>query len=306
MASYEAGCSRHKNMTLERDVPLARFTSLHTGGPAKFFVRAKTDADVREAVEFAGENGVPFFILGGGSNTLFPDDGYGGVVIHMEDRTLHVEGETVTAASGVFMRQLVTRALAHGLRGLENLAGIPGTVGGAVRGNAGTWGTETGDQLVSVDVQQPSAAGWKVVSLAAAHLSFGYRHSIFKEQRDWIILRAVFRLLPGDQAAGQALVQADWQRRHERQPYNAPSAGSIFKNPDPQHDVHAGALIESAGLKGTTSGGAEISPKHANFIVNRGQATSSDIRELIRLVQDTVQQHSGVKLEPEIEIIEPR
>lgn len=287
-------------MPYEENIPLSRYTSLHVGGPARYFVHAKNDADVQAAVAFARKLGLPYLALGQGSNTIFPDAGYPGVIIHMEDRTLQVAGTTVTAASGVFMRQLINFSHLHGLRGLEELAGIPGTLGGSVRGNAGTWSTETKDHVVSVDVLREG----KIEQLSQSDCEFSYRTSIFKKHREWIVLRARFGLAAGDVAEGKRLVALDLKQRHLKQPYDAPSAGSIFKNPDKEHGVYSGKLIESCGLKGFRMGGAEVSPKHANFIVNRAGASATDIIGLIRHVQVAVWQKHQIKLEPEVFIVE--
>lgn len=294
-------------MNIEQDMPLSKATSLHVGGTADYFIRVHTDHEVAEALQFSHQQNVPFFILGQGSNTLFPDSGYRGVVLHMEDRSLALSGTTVTAASGVFMRQLVTYCLEHELQGLEELAGIPGTVGGAVRGNAGTWQTEIKDLVQYVEIMEYQATTGVVTKkkLSAEKCAFGYRDSIFKTQRSWIILRTTFGLHPGSGAAGQKLVAQDLTERHQRQPYDAPSAGSIFKNPNKAQGVYAGALIEQCGLKGTRRGGAEISEKHANFILNRGHAKSTEILELIMLARQAVQAKFDILLTPEIEIIPP-
>lgn len=292
-------------MKVEENISLRLHTSLHVGGLARYFIRVKSDEDAVEALRFAKEKKLPFFVLGKGSNTLFPDKGFGGVILHMEDRTLSVEGSSMTAAAGVFMRQLVTKTHEHGLVGLEALAGIPGTVGGAVRGNAGTWQTETSDHLTSVEVLQPHGNTWELVALQKKDCVFGYRDSLFKHQPNWAILRAHFTLTLGDTAHGQALVAKDLRDRHERQPYDAPSAGSVFKNPDTKNKLFSGGLIEMAGLKGFNIGGAEISTKHANFIVNRSnKATSSDVLAVLRHAQKTVREKFGIELEPEIVIVD--
>ena len=169
-------------------------------------------------------------------------------------------------------------------------------------GNAGTWSTETKDHLQSVTVLQPDQ-GNTITNLTPAACEFSYRTSIFKRTPAWVILRATFTLLPGDQALGEALVQKDLRLRREKQPYEFPSAGSFFKNPDKEHGIFSGQLIESSGLKGYRIGGAEVSLKHANFIVNRSHATSHDITTLMRHIQKTVQQKWGILLEPEVHII---
>lgn len=292
-------------MRWEENIPLSKFTSFHVGGPARYFAHVTSADEAREAVVFAQEKNLPFFVLGKGSNTLFPDNGYPGVIVYMANRTVRIDGTTVIADSGVFMRPLVNKALTAGLRGLEELAGIPGTVGGSVRGNAGTWSTEIKDVVTKVDILRPHDGQWREDTLTTGDCLFGYRDSIFKRHPDWIILRAYFALHPGDPAEGQKRVMEDLQQRHSKQPYNAPSAGSIFKNPDKENRIFSGALIEQAGLKGLQQGGAQISPKHGNFIVNTGKATSADIRTLIERIQTTVYAQHKITLEPEIVIVNP-
>lgn len=310
----------HGHVQIQENVSLAAYTSLHVGGPARYFAPIKNDEDAVAAVRFAEENHLPFFVLGKGSNTIFPDTGYPGVLLHMEDRSRTRDGNTITAGSGVFMRQLVNFTHDHGLVGIEELAGIPGTVGGAVRGNAGTWSSETKDHLYRISVLERNEAGeWETATLSADKCKFGYRHSVFKEHPDWIILRATFSLNSGDVAPAKKAVQRDLQDRHARQPYDAPSAGSIFINPDlttvsptlkvpaggsAAGRVSAGWLIDAVGLKGLRQGDAEISPKHANWIVNRGHATASDVLGLIKKMIEAVREQTGVTLHPEIQIVE--
>jgi UDP-N-acetylmuramate dehydrogenase len=291
-------------MKIIEQAPLSKYTSWHVGGPAAYVAMPTNEAEVREAIAFAQEKQLPWYILGKGSNTLFPDSGFPGVVIIMSDRTVTVSGNEITAGAGTFLRQLINKALDTNLRGLEELAGIPGTVGGAVRGNAGTWHTEVKDVLVSTKVLKISEDGQAEIStMTPADCHFGYRHSIFKEQPQWIILSATFSTTPGDSAEGKKLVAQDLTDRHTKQPYDAPSAGSVFKNPDKANGIFSGKLIQEAGLQGTQIGGAQISPKHANFIVNRGGATSADITKLIALVQRTVKEKFSIELEPEIVIV---
>lgn len=291
-------------MNIKERVSLTTLTSLHVGGEARYVITATSEEEIREALKFARDKSLPFFILGKGSNTVFSDDGFPGVVIIMANRSVTVEGQLVTAGAGVFMRMLVTKALEAGLTGLEELAGIPGTVGGAVRGNAGTWQTEIKDVLESTEVLRPKGNDWEKVLMKPHECEFGYRHSIFKLHPDWIVLSATFRATPGDTAAGAKLVQKDLEQRHTKQPYTAPSAGSVFKNPDKVNGIFSGKLIEEAGLKGTRIGGAQISEKHGNFIINVEKATAADVIALVRLAQKTVKEKFGVELTPEIEIVE--
>lgn len=292
-------------MKIEEQISLRKYTSLHVGGPADYFVMAHNDEEVHEALQFSLAHDLPFFILGKGSNTLFTDVGFRGVVILMADRSITHSGVSVTASSGVFMRQLVNYCLDHELRGLEELAGIPGTVGGAVRGNGGTWSTEIGQRVTSVDILECSYQKNSIQkrTLTTPECEFGYRDSIFKRHPLWVILRTTLSLESGPTGPGQELVQKDLVERHARQPYDAPSAGSIFKNPDKKAGIYSAALIEKLGLKGTRIGGAEISTKHANFILNRGNATSNDIRQLMELATNRVKSEFNITLIPEIEIV---
>lgn len=287
---------------IEEGASLARLTSLRVGGPARYLARVSSDEEVRAAMKLAFDKQLPFFVLGKGSNILFPDEGFAGVVILMEDRALSVNDTEVTAGAGVFMRSLSNFTLSHSLRGVEELAGIPGTVGGAIRGNAGTWNTEIKDVLKNVEFLDADSATDQVRVLTAAECGFGHRESIFKKHPEWIIVRGVFQLQKGDKEEGEKLVALDMQQRRERQPYDAPSGGSIFKNPPGKF---AGALMEQAGMKGVKMGGAEISALHANWVLNRGGATSKDIQQLIKQGQERVLKSSGILLEPEMVLVSP-
>lgn len=291
-------------LKIQENVSLVRLTSLHVGGPARYVISVTSAEEALEAIAFAREKKLPFFVLGKGSNTLFPDSGYDGVILLMSNRSISIDGTHLKAGAGTFMRMLVNKALENNLRGLEELAGIPGTVGGAVRGNAGTWDTDVKKVLVEAHVLKPQPNGeYALVTMPADECEFNYRHSIFKLHPDWIIIDAVFQLQPGDGIEGQKLVAKDLEQRHTKQPYDAPSAGSVFKNPDKANGIFSGKLVEAAGLKGKQVGGAEISPKHGNFIVNRGGATANDVKDLMRLVQGEVKAQFNVSLEPEIEVV---
>lgn len=292
-------------MNITENVPLSRLTSLHVGGPAKYVATITNDQELEDAVALAKEKQLPFYVLGKGSNTLFPDTGYPGVILLMANRELSFKDTSVTADAGVFMRLLVSKCHEQGIVGLEELAGIPGTVGGGVRGNAGTWDTEMKDVLETVTVYKPDKDGrYSFTVMAIKDCEFSYRHSIFKTNPDWIIVRATLKGMRGDVASAEILVRKDLEQRHAKQPYDAPSAGSVFKNPDKQAKIFSGALIEQAGLKGLSIGGAQISPKHGNFIINKGNATSADIFNLIKEAQKQVKQKFSVDLVPEIEIVQ--
>jgi UDP-N-acetylmuramate dehydrogenase len=288
-------------MIVRENVPLAPFSTLHVGGRARYFVAAPSCTSLCEALSWAEDHALPFFILGGGSNTLFRDEGFPGIVIKMEQRGITVSGTELRAHAGVVTRLAVTTSVHRGLTGLERLAGIPGTIGGAVRGNAGSFGSETKDLLTRVEVLHRTPRGWEEEVLPRESLTFGYRDSLFKRDPSYVICRAAFALTEGDDSQGERLVLEDLARRRQKQPYEFPSVGSVFKNP--RSDLPAGKLIEASGCKGLRVGGAVVSTKHANFIVNVGRAGAADVLQLIAEVQKRVHDHAGVMLEEEIVII---
>lgn len=293
----------------EERVSLARFSTLHVGGEARYFTKVSTLGELREALQWAEDRGVPFFILGGGANFFCRDEGFGGLVIKMENREIVMGNREqgggkreVTAEAGAVTRVVVMRAVAAGLRGMEHLAGIPGTIGGAVRGNAGSFGSETADDLVRVRVLRKTGAGWAEEMFPRDQLFFAYRDSAFKrEPGTYVVWSATFALEFGEKSEGERLIADDLAARKAKQPYEFPSVGSIFKNPSPERS--AGRLIESAGLKGLKVGGAEVSAKHANFIVNRGGATATEVLSLIAEIRKRVSGMHGVSLEEEIVIL---
>lgn len=289
-------------MTLEELVPLAKYSTLHVGGTARYFVRVTRKEDLQHALTWAGERAHPWCIIGGGANFFCRDAGFPGLVIKMENRALSFDNNEMTAEAGVLTRIGVRAAVERGFRGMERLAGIPGTMGGAVRGNAGAFGMETSRHLTRVHVLERTARGWEENIVPREQLFFAYRDSTFKrEQGRFAIWSATFSLPGGNRAEGERLVDSDLAERKKKQPYEFPSVGSVFKNPAPE--TPAGHLIESAGLKGLRAGGAEVSTKHANFIVNRGGATASDVLSLIAEIKKRVRENFGVDLEEEIVIL---
>lgn len=289
-------------MDIQQNVSLARYSTLHVGGQARAFTRVTTLDELKAALTWAEEHGLPWFVLGGGANFFCRDEGFPGLVIKMENRHLDITGREVTAEAGVVTRVMVLKAVAAGLRDIEHLAGIPGTVGGAVRGNAGAFGTETKDTIARVRLLWRSARGWEERVLPRPLLQFAYRDSTFKRGAGtYVIWSATFSLPTGDREEGERRVAEDLAARKAKQPYEFPSVGSIFLNPSA--DQSAGLLIEQAGLKGFRVGGAEVSTKHANFIVNRGGASAEDVLTLLRHVQRQVRNTSGIDLETEIVIL---
>lgn len=295
-------------MKPEEHVPLSRYSTLHVGGEARYFAKVAALSELQEALTWATDRSLPWFILGGGSNFFCRDEGFRGLVIRMEHRSVTLaSGETprsgeLTADAGALLRLAVMEAVRHGFRGLEHLVGIPGTIGGAVRGNAGSFDLETKDRLMRVHVLQATPAGWQEDILPRSQLFFAYRDSTFKrEPGRAVVWRATFSVDRGDAAEGERLVNEDLAARKAKQPYEFPSVGSVFKNPSANQS--AGSLIEAAGLKGRRIGGAEVSTKHANFIVNRGGATAKDVLALIGEIERAVWERTGVRLEKEIVVL---
>jgi UDP-N-acetylenolpyruvoylglucosamine reductase len=277
--------------------PLARRTTLRVGGPADLYVEPASEADLAVLVRFCAAHALPWRVLGRGSNLLVRDGGVRGVVVclvHSGFAAVRVEGETIHAGAGARVKAVAAAALQHGLAGLEFLEGIPGSVGGALRMNAGAFGGSTFAVLERVRVMDPQGA---VAELPAAEIPVGYRNCpLFTTH---LALGAVFRGRPDTVEAIRARLAEYSRRRWQTQPRD-PSAGCIFKNPA---GVPAGRLVEELGLKGARAGGARISEVHGNFIVNDGTATARDILELIRCVQAEARARRGIELEPEVEIL---
>ncbi|MDQ3097272.1 MAG: UDP-N-acetylmuramate dehydrogenase, partial [Chloroflexota bacterium] len=257
------------------DHRLDEHTSLRIGGPADFYVRARSEADLLGAIKVAREHELPVFILGGGTNLLVSDLGIRGVVLHNGWSETQVDGTTVTAASGTPLASVAAVAARSGIAGLEWMATVPGTVGGAIHGNAGAFGSDTSEALVDATLVDLNGDVW---TQDRASLTYSYRTSAL-QGTPIICLRARFRGVSGDRAVAVAKIKEMANQRIAKQPLAQPNTGSIFRNP--QGD-HAGRLIEAAGLKGVRIGGAQVSEKHANFIVNTGDATAADVWALMQ------------------------
>jgi UDP-N-acetylmuramate dehydrogenase len=280
---------------LLRDEPLARHTTLKIGGAADLLVEAGSERAVVATVRAAGEAGLPLELLGLGSNLLVPDEGIRGVVLRLagELRRIRVRGRRLSAGAGVPLPQAARRAARAGLAGLEALSGFPSTVGGGVFMNAGCYGTEIQDTLVSVRVIERDGTPRR---LSTAELEPAYRETNLKRSRA-IVTRALFELVPGDAHALLARIEELNRKRWAALPSGLPNAGSIFKNPPGDY---AGRLIEACGLKGRAQGGAQISEKHANVIVNTGGAKAADVLALMRAARAAVAERFGVTLENEV------
>ncbi|MCR5432591.1 MAG: UDP-N-acetylmuramate dehydrogenase [Lachnospiraceae bacterium] len=291
---------RIPQLKVKENLMLSTCTSFRTGGPADAGAYPETSDELRELLMLCGQEGVPFYILGNGTNVLAPDEGFRGVMIFTSNmREIVVDDETceARAGAGALLSALAAECAKKELTGLEYARGIPGSVGGAVVMNAGAYGGEIKDSLISVRVMDER--GGQPFEMSNAELELGYRHSIIPERR-LVVLEALFGLKKGDRESIYGLMDELSARRKEKQPLEFPSAGSTFKRPD---GYFAGKLIEDAGLKGFETGGAQVSTKHAGFVINKGGATSSDIKKLIEEVQKRVFENSGVRLETEVRYI---
>lgn len=278
-----------------RDEPMQKHTTFRVGGPADYFVMPETIEQVQKVVTLCKEEEIPYYIVGNGSNLLVSDKGYRGVIIQIGKRfgQIEVKGNQITAQAGALLSAVANRALEAGLAGFEFAAGIPGSLGGACVMNAGAYGGEMKDVLLSVTVLTPEG---EVLTIPREELELGYRTSII-EKKHYLVLEAVIELQKGDPEEIKAVMDDLRQRRIDKQPLEYPSAGSTFKRPE---GYFAGKLIQDAELKGFQVGGAQVSEKHAGFVINKNHATASDIYELMRQVSEKVEEESGVRLEPEV------
>ena len=291
----EEGCP---GLELREDEPMSRHTTFRIGGPAALMALPRTVGEAKAAVKAARALEVEPFFLGNGSNLLAADGGYPGFVVKLAgdfDQIREVN-RGLEAGSAVLLSRLSNALLGRGLTGLEFAGGIPGSVGGAVTMNAGAYGGEMAQVLESVTFLDEAG---EVRPLPASECGFGYRKSIFSD-RKCLILKARFHLEQGGPAAIKARMEELAAKRREKQPLEYPSAGSMFKRP-PGH--FAAALIDQCGLKGLAVGGAQVSEKHAGFVVNRGGATCADVLELVRQVKEEVLRQTGVELEMEVKVL---
>lgn len=294
-------------MNFQKDVSLAQYTTFKVGGPAKYFFAAESSDDLIKAVQEAKNKEIPYFILGAGSNLLVSDKGFDGLVIQIKDSRLKIEGTKVVAGAGVRNAELAKATVDAGLTGLEWIVGIPGTVGGSVRGNAGAYGGEMKDVVRTVKV-----IGDGLEEMSGAECEFAYRDSIFKHDSDLIIVEVSMELEKG---GGEEKLKEILKKRSDKQPKGL-SSGCVFKNYElqggedkfPQEFVEkgiipAGWIIDQLGLKGFQIGKAQISLEHGNFIINTGGATAEDVIMLISLIKQKSRNHFGIQLEEEIQLV---
>ncbi len=335
-------------LEIKKDVLLSSYTTFRIGGPARFFAEIKSEDELSEALKYAKENNLKFFILGGGSNVLVSDQGYDGIVIKnkLSAFSFQLSACTIKVDAGVPLAKVVSESVNNGLTGMEWAAGIPGTAGGAVRGNAGAFGGSMRNVVENVRVLEisnfpVSPAGRqfpisnknqnakckmqnddvKIKNFANKKCKFDYRNSIFKKNKNLIILSITIKLQPGNKKEIQNEVKKIIIKRTAKQPKGMASAGSFFMNPAIKNGelkkefeedkgikckndkIPAGWLIDRAGLKGKKIGGAMVSEKHTNFIVNTGNATAEDVIMLVSYIKQQVRDKFGVELAEEVQYL---
>lgn len=284
-------------MKFQRNVSLKNYTTFKIGGRAKYFFVAKTKENLIAAIKTAKKDNLPFFILGGGSNILVADKGYGGLVINFQFAICNFQNSKVIVGAGLPLGKLVNSSARRGLSGLEWAAGVPGQVGGAINGNAGAFEGSMADIVESVEIFD--LRNQKIKNFKNNDCKFSYRASIFKDNSNLIILSCKLQLKSGDKKTIKEKIQEYLDYRNERHP-KEPSAGSVFKNVG---DIPAALLIDQSGLKGKKIGGAQISKIHPNFIVNLDGAEAKDVLRLINLVKKRVKEKFGISLEEEIQFL---
>jgi UDP-N-acetylmuramate dehydrogenase len=315
-------------LNIQKNIPMAPFTTFRIGGPAKFFVEVSSTEELAEAIEYAQDNKLEFFVSGGGSNVLVSDDGFDGLVIRIKNNLLVVHKDSIGCGSGLALAEVVRESADRGLAGLEWATGIPGAIGGAIRGNAGAFGSEMAaivDTVNAIDVadlyeEENNKRAVKIKTFKREECLFNYRDSIFKNNRDLIIISAVLQLVAESGEAVREKMQETLEQRLSKQPKES-SAGSFFKNPMVSKQelidefkqetgascndgrVAAGWIIARADLLGKKMGGAMVSKKHANFIVNTGDATAEDVIMLVSYVKQQVRDKFGIELQEEVQYV---
>lgn len=280
------------------DELMKKHTTFRIGGPADYYVTPHSKDEIVQVIAACRERQTPYYILGNGSNLLVSDSGYRGVILQIfkNFNDIRVEGTCLTAKAGALLSKIAKKALENSLTGFEFAAGIPGTLGGAAVMNAGAYGGEMKDVLEEVTVLSREG---DILTLRREELEMGYRSSVIA-RKGYIVLEAKMRLKHGSREEIAARMEELKEKRASKQPLEYPSAGSTFKRPE---GYFAGKLIMEAGLRGFSVGDAQVSEKHCGFVINRGEATAEQVRELMREVIRRVEEHSGVRLEPEVKIL---
>ncbi len=294
---YKDLCAIVGEKYILRDELMSRHTTFKVGGPADFFVMPDRES-LPEVMHYCATSGAPCLVIGNGSNLLCGDGGVEGVVVEIGKRmsSIEINADSVIAEAGALLSTIAAATAQEGLTGFEFASGIPGSIGGAAVMNAGAYGGEMKDILRDVTVLE---RGGEVCTIPAGELDLSYRHSVIPE-RGWLVLAVTILLQKGRKADINAKMNELKEKRVTKQPLEYPSAGSTFKRPE---GYFAGKLIEDAGLRGYTCGGAQVSEKHCGFVINKGEATAADIRSLMEQIQTTVRDKYGVELEPEVKFI---
>ena len=290
------------NVGVRENEPLSKHSSLKVGGEARYALFPKSSDEITSAIDVCRKNQCPYKIIGNASNILFDDKGFNGAIIFTgginSTQYVHKKGYTLVKVDcGKSLTELSSEVgKKHGLSGLEFAYGIPGTVGGAIFMNAGAYGGQMSD--ITLETEYVNTTDGNIYVLQSEEHDFGYRHSIFQDHPEYVIISSTLKLSERDPADILADMSKNMAARKEKQPLEYPNAGSTFKRPP--NNLFAGKLIEDSGLKGFTVGGAQVSEKHAGFIINKSGATSADILELMRHIEDTVLEKFNVQLEREI------
>lgn len=306
---------------VQENIFLADYTTFQIGGPARYFYIAKSAEDIKKAIKAAKQEKIPYYIIGNGSNILVSDKGFDGLVVKIENSVIKVEGLKLTAGAGAFLGKVAGESIKAGLSGLEWMRGIPGTLGGALYGNAGAFGHIIGETVERVEAL--NAENLEQKYLNKEDCEFVYRSSVFKEKK-YVILSVEFQLIKGSKEDGEKLARSYVQARQGKHPVG-PSAGSVFKNPligdnekafqkilarfpeaekfKEQGKIPAGWLIEEYGLRGKKIGGAMVSEQHGNFFINAGGAKAEDVIMLISAIKQKIRVNFGIQLEEEIQYV---
>ena len=286
-----------KKNDIKIDEKLSEYVNFKVGGPADILLIPNSKEQVIKSIKICKENNIPFYLIGNGSNILVRDGGFRGVVLSLKNvKNIYVDGEKIEAECGVMLKEVSDKAIENSLTGFEFACGIPGTIGGAVFMNAGAYDGEISKVIESAEVIDENC---NIIRLSREELDFGYRSSLVMK-KGYTVLSAVFKLEKGQVKTIKELIEDLTNKRESKQPLEYPSAGSTFKRPT---GYFAGKLIQDAGLKGYSIGGAAVSEKHSGFVINKGNATAKDITDLIKHIQDEVKKQFGVDLHPEVRII---
>jgi len=305
-------------LNIQKDIKLSDYSTFRIGGEAKFFATVKDEEELLEAINYAKENNLKFFILGGGSNILFADEGFKGLIIKIHNTSYIIHNTSIDCGAGLLLSQAVNIAKDNNLTGMEWASGIPGTIGGAIFGNTGAFGGDMGNSVLEVKIYDISES--KIINYESNSCDFGYRDSIFKQNSNLIVISAKIKLEKGDKEEIESKMKEVINKRLEKQPKGF-SLGSFFKNPSVsdekikeefekennvkcrENKIPAGWLIDKAGFRGKKIGGAMVSEKHCNFIINDGSATSKDIIALASIIKQEVKNKFGVELREEIRYV---